>query len=115
MAEEKKVVLAITREGMGQADPELQMRLMTNFLRVLATERQLPSAICLYGDGVRLAIEGSAALDGFRALEEMGVPIILCRTCLEYCGLTDFVAVGKIGTMSEIVGALFEADSIIGP
>ena len=113
MAEEKKVAVVIAREGMGQADPELQLRLVGNFLHALEAERKLPSAICVYAEGVRLVTGDSPVLANLRTLEALGVPIVVCRTCLDYYGLAEQVAVGDVGTMGGIVTALFEADSVV--
>ena len=113
MSEEKKVAVVIAREGMGQADPELQLRLVGNFLHALEAERKLPSAICIYAEGVRLVTAESPVLANLRTLEALGVPILVCRTCLDFYGLEDQVAVGTVGNMGGIVAALFEADSVI--
>ncbi len=113
MADRKSVVICLTREGMGQAERELSLRLVSNFLHALEAERQMPAAICCYAEGVRLTVEGSPVLANLKTLEALGVPILVCRTCLEYYGLTERVAVGTIGTMAGIVATLFAADSVI--
>ena len=67
----------------------------------------------LYTDGVKLACEGSPVLDELKALEAKGVRLILCQTCLNTFGLTDKVRVGIVGGMSDIITAMWQADSVI--
>ncbi len=51
-----------------------------------------------------------------KELEELaaaGVPLIACRTCLDYYGLLDQVVVGEIGNMLRIVEAQATAAKVI--
>ena len=62
--------------------------------------------------GVKLACEGSAVVESLRALEKKGTRLILCRTCLDYFGLMDKVAVGSVGKMTDIVAAMEAATKV---
>jgi len=106
-------IILITNEGMGKADKELQLKLMTTYLRLLAENNYLPNAICFYTEGVRLVIEGSPVLDSLNILEQKGVRLIICSTCLNYYGLTDKVRVGIIGGMADILEAQVKAEKVI--
>jgi intracellular sulfur oxidation DsrE/DsrF family protein len=107
------IVVLVSRAGMGHAEPELQIRLMTSYLSFLLGLEPLPRAICFYADGVKLAVEGSPVLDALRELEEKGVHIILCSTCLSYFDLRDQVRVGIVGGMHDIIEAQWRADKVI--
>lgn len=107
------IVVLVNRAGMGHAEPELQLKLMGSYLSFLLGIEPLPKAICFYADGVRLAVEGSPVLDALRELEEKGVHIILCSTCLTYFNLRDAVRVGIVGGMHDIVEAQWRADKVI--
>ena len=109
----KNTVVQITGEGMGRSDRELQLKLVATYLKLLAENGQLPNAICLYTDGVRLAVEGSPVLNELRALEERGVRLILCSTCLNFLGLTEQVRVGIVGGMTDIITAQAQAAKVI--
>ena len=113
MKSAKDTVILVTRNGMGSGDAALQLKLMGTWLNLLLEEGNLPSAICFYTDGVRLAVEGSPVLDELKALEAAGVRLILCTTCLNTYGLTDLVRVGIVGGMSDIITAMFSADKVI--
>ena len=102
---DNETVILITREGMGQADPELQRKLISTYLKLLDEHNILPAAICFYTDGVKLAVTGSPVLESLRSLEAKGVRLILCSTCLGYYHLTEEVQVGIPGGMTDIIEA----------
>jgi len=103
---DQSIVLLITNDGMGQADAELQHKLLNTYLRLLDENSVLPNAICFYTDGVKLVTEGSPALDALRSLQAKGVRLIVCQTCLNYFGLLDKVQAGIVGGMPDIIEAL---------
>lgn len=110
---DSETVLLITRNGMGDAEPELQQKLIVNYLRLLDQNQILPAAICFYANGVYLAVEGSPVLDSLSSLESKGVRLILCSTCLNYYRLTEKVKVGIVGGMTDIIEAQRRAAKVI--
>lgn len=108
-----KTVLLFTRNGLGDAPEGLQQALAVKYLSLLAQEAEKPSQILFYTEGVKLVCESSLVLGWLRNLEEAGVELIICSTCLEFFGLMDKVRVGKVGGMPDILKALQEADKVI--
>lgn len=106
-------VILVTRNGMGDAEPALQQKLITTYFKLLDENNILPAAICFYADGVKLVVDGSPVLDPLRSLEARGVHLILCSTCLGYFNLTDQVKVGIVGGMTDIIAAQFQASKVI--
>jgi len=109
----KSVLIQVTRDGMGTADPELQHSLLAKYLLLLQQNGTLPGAICFYASGVRMVVEGSPVLEALRSLEAHGVRLIVCKTCLDYFGLLDKVRVGIVGGMGDIIAAQWVADKVI--
>ena len=110
----KNSVILINRFGMGEADPELQLKLIVTYLNLLNEDHSLrPNAICFYAGGVKLAVDGSPALEALKALEANGVRLILCSTCLNFFKLTDSVRVGIVGGMTDIIEAQRLAEKVI--
>jgi selenium metabolism protein YedF len=110
---DSETVILITRNGMGEAEAELQQKLIGNYLKLLDQNDVLPAAICFYANGVFLAAEGSPVLESLRSLEAKGVRLILCSTCLNYYNLSDKVQVGIIGGMTDIIEAQRRAGKVI--
>jgi sulfur relay (sulfurtransferase) complex TusBCD TusD component (DsrE family) len=106
-------LIMITRQGMGSADEFLQKRLLNIYLTILLEENILPGAICFYTDGVKLVVEGSPLLDTFKQIEQKGVRLLVCATCLNHFGLTEKVNVGIVGGMTDIVEAQLRANRVI--
>lgn len=106
-------VILITREGMGSADAALQHKLLDTYLSLLLENGSLPVAICFYTEGVKLVVEGSPLLERLSQIEQRGVRLIICSTCLGYFGLTEKVRVGIVGGMSDILEAQARAGKVI--
>ncbi len=105
--------IMITSDTFGKSNAELGAILMRSFLVSLAHEENAPVAIMLNNEGVRLACEGSEALDELRMLADAGVTITACGTCLKHLGLQDKLAVGAEGNMSGLVAAVCGPDEIV--
>jgi hypothetical protein len=107
------ILVMVTRDGMGHADPELRHKLIATYFNLLVDSDLRPGAIAFYADGVKLAVEGSPVIDSLRALEAKGTHLILCQTCLNHLGLADKVAVGIVGGMTDIIAAQWKAGKVI--
>jgi selenium metabolism protein YedF len=111
--EKTSTVILLTNDGMGNADSELQHRLIRAYLTLLNEYNMLPSVICFFTQGVKLVVEGSPVLDLLSSLEDKGVWLIVCHTCLNYFGLQDKLEVGFVGGMGDIIEAQWRADKVI--
>jgi intracellular sulfur oxidation DsrE/DsrF family protein len=106
-------IILITREGMGSADVTLQHKLLDTYFKLLMENQLLPAAICFYTEGVKLVVEGSPFLERLSQIEQKGVRLIICSTCLNYFGLSEKVRVGIVGGMSDILEAQSRASKVI--
>ncbi|MBS2097461.1 sulfurtransferase-like selenium metabolism protein YedF [Carboxylicivirga linearis] len=106
-------LLQITRYGMGDGDEELGIKLIANYLRLLDEDSRLPSFIALYNGGVKLLAQNSPVIEQMKKLEERGVKIIACGTCLNYYSIADNIQVGIKGTMMDIITLQTNADKVI--
>lgn len=108
-----EVTVLVTRDGMGHADPALAHKLATTYFDLLDLENRLPGRICFYAEGVRLACEGSPVLESLAALQERGVELLVCTTCLEFYGLMPQLRTGRASNMKEIQAAQWEAARVL--
>jgi sulfur relay (sulfurtransferase) complex TusBCD TusD component (DsrE family) len=106
-------VVVFTREGMGEGPIELQRVLAAKFLALTLESQKLPSQILFYTNGVKLACAGSPVLELLKQCEAAGVELVLCKTCLDFFGLTDQVQVGVVGGMGDILAALQHTSKVI--
>jgi hypothetical protein len=106
-------IILVTKDGMGSADVVLQHKLLDTYLKLLMENNSLPAALCFYTDGVKLVIEGSPLLELLSQIEQRGVRLIICSTCLNYFGLSEKVRVGIVGSMADILEAQGRASKVI--
>lgn len=114
-AAQKKIVVVISADHMGEGNDELGRILLKGFLFALTQQETLPSTILFYNGGASVTCEGSASLDDLRELTKLGVEILTCGTCLNYYGLTDKLCVGEITNMYVIAEKQLQADLVIRP
>jgi len=86
--------------------------LMANFLRLLGESEDKPGSMIFWNAGVRLLCEGSPFLNRLKPLEEQGVELLACTTCLEYFELTDKLAVGKPTNMMKSIQSMLRDDVV---
>ena len=105
-------VILVQSEVLGRGDDELGTMCMANFLKSLEGSQDKAEKLIFWNAGVRLLCEGSWALGYLRKLEEQGVEILACTTCLEYFSLEDKLKVGKPTTMLKSIQSMFTSDMV---
>lgn len=113
MSVETGFIVLVAGDGLGRGDAELGRSLMARFLHEIGGQRSLPEKAVFINSGVKLVVDGSPALHQLHHLEDAGVEIAACGTCLERFGLLDRVAVGGKTDMSTIVAALVGASRVL--
>lgn len=109
----KKIAVFIGSSTLGQGDEGLGNILMRSFMHTLREMEEPPARIIFMNSGVEMVTEKSDVLDDLQALEEKGVEVLACGTCLGYYKLKDAVRAGRISNMYDITAALLEADRVI--
>ena len=105
-------VFLIQSEVLGRGSDELGELLMSKFLDLLADSKDKPKSLVFLNTGVKLVAEGSWALVHLKKLEEQGVEILACGTCLDFFELTDKIKVGKPTDMLKTIDSLLYEDII---
>ncbi|MBE3127906.1 MAG: sulfurtransferase-like selenium metabolism protein YedF [Candidatus Atribacteria bacterium] len=108
---QSKVIL-IQSEGLGKGDDQLGTMLMANFLRLLGESKEKPETLVFWNTGVRLVCEDSYVLGHLKRLEDQGVEILACTTCLEYFDLVDKLKVGKPTTMVKSIQSILNSEIV---
>ncbi|MBS4022041.1 MAG: sulfurtransferase-like selenium metabolism protein YedF [Dethiobacter sp.] len=111
--EDHAAVLLITSDTMGRGSEELGGLLMRSFLYALAEHTKLPASVYLVNAAVRLACQGSPALDSIQKMALRGVAFHSCGLCLDYFKLTDKLAAGDVTNMYAIVEQLMAGKALI--
>lgn len=103
-------IVVLNQDQMGHGDPTLGRKILGTFLKKAIA---LPEfrAIVFYNAGVKLVGPDSPVLIELRLLEERGVDLVPCGTCLQHFGVTP--AVGKVSDMDSILRELGRAGKVI--
>lgn len=102
-------------DQMGNGDEEFGQILLKNFLATLIELDPLPDCILFVNSGVKLASNGSEALEALNILACRGVDIASCGLCLDYYHLKEQLAVGRATNMLEIAEIQMQAGRLIKP
>ena len=113
--EARKIMAFIDAETVGKGDDRLGAILMKSFLTTLKELKPLPWRIAFLNGGVKLASLGSEVLSYLRELENLGVEILLCGTCVDFYQIKDRLGVGRTSNMYEIVSSLADSTSVLKP
>ncbi len=106
-------VLVISNEVMGHGDYELGSILIRSFIHTLCEAESLPGTIVFYNTGVKLVSQDSIVLEDLKFLQNTGVKMLACGTCLGHFNLKAQIAVGEISNMYDITDTMLKAEKII--
>jgi selenium metabolism protein YedF len=108
-----KIMVMVTTDRIGHGDDELGSKLMTAFLKTLKEMGDDLWRLVFLNNGVKLTAEETEKLASLRELEENGITILVCGTCLEHFNLLEKKQVGETTNMLDIVTAMQLADKVI--
>jgi selenium metabolism protein YedF len=109
------MVFVIASNMMGSGNDELGAILMKSFVNTTTNLEHCPDIIILYNAGVKLATVEGGAVDDLKALEEKGVKILVCGTCVNFFELNGKIMAGNLSNMYEIADTLSTAGRIVKP
>jgi selenium metabolism protein YedF len=107
--------VVISSDQMGTGDADLGRTLLKGFIYALASQDTLPKTMIFYNRGAFITSEGSDSLEDLKNLEEAGVTIMTCGTCLQHYGLKDKLKIGSVSNMYAITETLTKATKVIKP
>jgi len=110
---EQKVMVLVSSDRMGRGDDELGGKLMVSFLKTLKEMGPELWRLVFVNNAVKLTIDGSEALQDIKDLEDRGIHILVCGTCLTHFNLLDKKEVGQTTNMLDIVTAMQLADKVV--
>lgn len=106
-------ILVISSDTLGRGDAELGNILIRAFFHSLGEVEPLPQTIIFFNAGVKLACEGSPVLDDLQALEDNGIEMLACGTCLDYFELKDKLVAGQVSNMYDIAESMLTAGKVV--
>ena len=105
-----KTVVVLNHDSMGRGDAELGRRILKTFLQKVRVLGEL-EALLFYNAGVKLVAADSPVHGELSLLEEQGVDLVPCGTCLAHFAITP--AVGEVRSMDDILVEIEGAERVV--
>jgi selenium metabolism protein YedF len=109
----RKILILMGADRLGRGDDVLGTKLIASFISTLKEMGPELWCVVLLNNGVKLSVAGSEVLAGLQDLEQSGVKLLVCGTCLNHFRLLEKKQVGETTNMLDIVTAMQLADKVI--
>ncbi len=103
----------INSDKMGTGNDELGEVLIKGYIYTLTECKPYPKSIVFVNSGIKLTTVNEATVENLTILQEAGVEILSCGTCLDYYGLKENLKVGNVTNMYTIVELMNNAGKTI--
>ena len=103
----------INSDKKGNGNDELGHVLMKGYIYTLTESKPYPKSILFVNSGIKLTTENEATIENLKILQDAGVEILSCGTCLDYYGLKDDLKVGTVTNMYTIVETMNNSSKTI--
>jgi selenium metabolism protein YedF len=110
----RSTVVVFASDRMGEGDPGLGDVLMRAFCQSLV-QMPVPQTMLFYNRGVFLTLADSLVLPELQGLQELGVALLVCGTCLDFYKVREQMSVGRVSNMFTILETQMQAGRLIRP
>lgn len=96
-------LILLNTDHWGSGDDELGQTLLETFFTLLKQEQEPPAAIFCMHRGVLNLTETSLVSLHLKELQYKGVPVLACKTCVDYYGIGDKMYAGEMSSMKRFI------------
>lgn len=108
-------IIVLSSNYMGAGNDDLGKLLLKGYINTIDQLETLPHEIICYNSGVTLASKGSDTAQSLKKIENLGVTISVCGTCVDFFDLKNNLEVGVITNMLYIATKLAGDCKIVRP
>lgn len=109
--EDASLFIVITSDVMGK-DADIGRVLMKGFFETMLSTKELPHTIFFMNAGVMLTTTDDEFVSILKDINEAGVEIYSCGTCLKHYGLADKLQVGHRGSTGQVIEGIKDMKTI---
>jgi selenium metabolism protein YedF len=109
LAADRDLVILVKSQYFGQGDDELGGILMKSWAYTLTEIGDQIHSIIFMNGGIHLTTDGSPILEHLSFLQEHGVQLLSCGTCLDFFAKKDLLKVGQVTNMYTAMELLSSA------
>lgn len=106
-------VILFTSNLLGNGDPKLGATLMKSFFYSISQLEGSIKSMIFMNSGVMLTTEGSEVLEHIKLMEDKGIEVLSCGTCLDFYGLSEKLKAGSVTNMYTITERMTENSKLI--
>lgn len=106
-------VFVFAKDRIGEGDDVLGKKLAGAFIETLWEMDERPSTLIFLNSGIFLCLKDSPYLEALKSLEELGIKILLCGTCIEFFNKTDEIGIGEVSNAYNILSSITKAGKVI--
>ncbi len=106
-------VILFTGNLLGNGDAKLGATLMKSFFYSISQLEGSIKSLVFMNAGVMLTTEGSEVLEHIKLMEDKGIEVLSCGTCLDFYGLSDKLKAGSVTNMYTITERMTENSKLI--
>jgi selenium metabolism protein YedF len=106
-------VMTIKRNRMGDGAEELGEILIKAAINTIPEMDVKPGKMIFLNSGIFMTLHESPVIESLKKIEQSGVEILVCGTCLDYYQKKNELGVGRISNMYDILESMSSADKVI--
>ncbi|PKM75748.1 MAG: sulfurtransferase-like selenium metabolism protein YedF [Firmicutes bacterium HGW-Firmicutes-15] len=110
---QKDLTIMVKSQYFGHGDDELGTILIKSFFYTLTEMGDELQNLIFMNSGIHLTTEGSPVLEHLQFLEQKGVQILSCGTCLDFFAKKDQLKVGQVTNMYTATELLCNASKTL--
>lgn len=99
----KNKVILVSSDQLGKGDAQLGEAVLETFFTLLKQKEDKPAAIFCMNRGVLTLTAQSLVSVHLKELQEQGVPVLACKTCVDYYQLEESLIAGEISGMNHFL------------
>ncbi|MGJ7919555.1 DsrE family protein [Neobacillus sp. LXY-4] len=99
----KNKVILVSSDQLGKGDKELGEGILETFFTLLKQREEVPVAVFFMNSGVYTLTDQSFVSVHLKELEDRGVDILACKTCVDHYQLEEKLVAGKISGMAQFI------------
>jgi intracellular sulfur oxidation DsrE/DsrF family protein len=99
----KNKVILVASDQFGKGDPGLGETVLETFFVLLKQREEKPAAIFCMNRGVFTLTQNSLVAVHLKELAEQGVPVLACKTCVDFYQVEGQLYAGEISSMAHFL------------
>jgi selenium metabolism protein YedF len=99
----KNKVILVSSDQLGRGNKELGENVLETYFTLLKQAPELPAAIFCMNSGVLTLTENSLVSVHLKEMEEKGVEVLACKTCVDFYDVEKQLSAGKISGMAHFI------------